>query len=378
MDLTLNKEQKMIQKASKEFALKEIMPIVTDLEEGIVSPQKIIQKMADIDLLGIMVPQEMGGTGFDVISYILSLEEIAAADAGIAISYSNICTLLHLFVSEASDNQVKKYLTGLIDGQKIGAFCFMESTAGSEQEEMVTIAQKASSGWTVQGEKSFIINGSIADFYVIFARSKDEQEAGNPCLVIVDKGQEGTHCERVDDSMGIRSAAIAKIALRNVQVTSENFLGGGKDISKLLLSYFDELKLGAAAIANGLSRVALEMALAYSKKRVQFGKPICEFQAIANKLADMDILLSASKLLTYQAAWAMDQKMNFMKEAAQAKVFASEVSYKICHSALQIHGGYGFVKEYPIEKFYRDQRVLEIYAETNEINRNIISKRILK
>jgi alkylation response protein AidB-like acyl-CoA dehydrogenase len=378
MDFTFNKEQRMIQKASREFAQKEILPIASDLEEGAVSPQKIIRKMAELDLLGIMVPQEAGGTGFDAISYILAVEEIAAADAGMAVSYSNLCALIGLFLAGASEGQRGRYLSDLIDGRKIGALGFMEGTAGSETAEMETVAQKAGPQWNLRGEKCFAINGTLADFYLIYAKTQDGAGEGSPGLLIVERGQEGVHCQPVEDSMGIRSAGLANIGLRNVPVPPENFLGGGKEVPKLLVSYFDELKVGAAAVANGLSRGALQAAVAYSKKRIQFGRPICEFQAIANKLADMEIFLSAAQWLTYQAAFTMGEKANLTKEAAQAKVFASESAYKVCHGALQIHGGYGFVKDYPIEKYYRDQRVLEIYAETNEINRNIIAKRILK
>ena len=376
--MEFNEEQKMIQDVSRKFASKEIAPIATFENEDSFPSSEIIKKIADIGLLGIMVPEEMGGAGSDMLSHVLALEEIAAADVGIAISYSNLCTLLNSMVAHGSGKIKDASVPGIISGEKLGAFCFLEAKAGSVPGEMETISKASNGGWALTGEKIFVVNGAIADFYVVLTTTGESQEDGNSVgFFIVDKDQQGTSVEKVDNTMGIKSSSLADIRFDNAQVPQENVLGKPGEGTGILTSFFDELKIGAAAISNGVARAALEGAIAYSKIRVQFNRPICEFPAIANRIADMDILLSASTRLTYWAASLRDEKKKFRKEAAEAKVFGSETAYKVCHSGLQVYGGHGFIKEHPIEKYYRDQRILEIYADTNEINRSFISDAVL-
>lgn len=376
--MEFSEEQKMIQDVSRKFVTKEISPVATAEKEDSFPTKEIINKIAEIGLLGIMVPEEMGGAGSDMISHVLALEEIAAADVGVAISYSNICTLLNSMVTHGSGKIKEESVPGVVSGENIGAFCFMEEKAGSVPDEMETVVKPSNGGWALTGEKIFVINGSIADFYVVMTRTEETPKEGNSVgLFIVDKDQQGTSIKKVDNTMGIKSSSLANIRFDNVQVQPENVLGEPSEVLGTLRSFFDELKIGAAAISNGVARAALEGAIAYSKIRVQFGKPICQFPAIANRIADMDMLLNASRRLTYWAAFLRDKKKNFRKEAAEAKVFGSETAYKVCHSGLQVYGGHGFIKEHPIEKYYRDQRILEIYAETNEINRNLISSMVL-
>ncbi len=376
--MEFNEEQKMIQETSRKFAIKEISPIATAEQEDSFPSQEIIKKIADIGLLGIMVPEEMGGAGSDMLSHVLALEEIAAADVGIAISYSNLCTLLNSMVAHGSEKIKDGSVPGVISGENLGAFCFLEAKAGSVPDEMETVVKPSNGGWALTGEKIFVVNGSIADFYVVFTTTGDTPKDGNSVgFFIVDKDQKGTFVEKVDNTMGIKSSSLADIRFDNARVPPENVLGKPGEVTGILTSFFDELKIGAAAISNGVARAALEGAIAYSKIRVQFGKPICDFPGIANRIADMDILLNASTRLTYWAAFLRDEKKKFRKEAAEAKVFGSETAYKVCHSGLQVYGGHGFIKEHPIEKYYRDQRILEIYAETNEINRNFIAGAVL-
>jgi len=366
-------EQKMIQEVSRKFASKEIAPLATYEKEDSFPSKEIIKKLAELGLLGIMVPEKRGGAGSDMTAHVLALEEIAAVDVGIAISYSNLCALANLIVEHGSDKLQEQFLSSLISGEKLGAFCFMESKAGSVLEEMETTAQQTNGEWSLNGEKVFVINGSISDFYLVFAASGENALS----FFIVDHDGDKTGVKEVSNTLGIKSAALADIQFNNARVPAENTLGETGKGAAALNAFFDELKIGAAAISNGVARAAMEGAIAYSKIREQFGQPICKFPAISDRIADMDTNLNASRALTYWAAALRDKKTNFKKEAAEAKLFASEMAFKVCHSGLQVYGGHGFIREHPIEKYYRDQRILQIYADTNEINRNLISNTVL-
>ncbi len=366
-------EQKMIQELTRKFASKEIAPLAVYEKEDSFPSKEIIKKLAELGLLGIMVPENMGGAGSDMIAHVLALEEIAVADVGIAISYSNLCALANLIVEYGSDKLQEQFLSGLVSGERLGAFCFMESKAGSAPEEMETTAQQSNGDWSLNGEKVFVINGSISDFYLVFAATGENALS----FFIIDRDGDHTAVNEVSNTLGIKSAALADIQFDNAQVPAENALGDIGKGAATLSAFYDELKIGAAAISNGVARAAMEGAIAYSKIREQFGQPICKFPAISDRIADMDTNLNASRALTYWAASLRDRNANCKKEAAQAKIFASEMAFKVCHSGLQVYGGHGFIREHPIEKYYRDQRILPIYAETNEINRNIISDAIL-
>ncbi len=366
-------EQKMIQEVSRKFASKEIAPLATYEKEDSFPSKEIIKKLAELGLLGIMVPEKMGGAGSDMIAHVLVLEEIAVADVGIAISYSNLCVLANLIVKHGSDKLQEKFLSGLISGKRVGAFCFMESKAGSVSEEMETTAQLTNGEWSLNGEKVFVINGSISDFYLVFAATGENALS----FFIVERDGDKTAVKKISNTLGIKSSALADIQFNNAQVPAENALGETGKAAAVLNAFFDELKIGAAAISNGVARAAMEGAIAYSKIREQFDQPICKFPAISDRIADMDTNLNASRALTYWVASLRDKNVNYKKEAAEAKLFASEMAFKVCHSGLQVYGGHGFIRDHSIEKYYRDQRILQIYAETNEINRNLISNAIL-
>lgn len=377
--MEFNEEQKMIQEVSRKFASKEIAPIATYDKEDSFPTREMLVKIGAIGLLGIMVPEEMGGSGSDMVSHVLALEEIAAVDVGMAISYSNACTLTNVIVAHGTETLRDACVSGLITGDRPGAFCFMESEAGSVPEEMETKARPGNGGWGLKGKKVYVINGSLSDFYLVFSKIHGVSGNGDAFgFFVVEKDPKGTSVQPITNTMGIKSACLADISFENTKVPSGHQVGHPNDAMGILRSFFDELKIGAAAISNGVAMAAMGGALAYSKIRVQFGNPICKFPGIANRIADMDIMIQASKNLTYRTALLRDNKKNFRKEAAQVKVFASETAYKVCHSGLQVYGGHGFIKEHPIEKYYRDQRILQIYAETNEINRNIISGMILE
>ena len=371
--MDFNDEQKMIQEVSRKFASKEIAPLATCEKEDSFPSKEIIKKLAELGLLGIMVPEKMGGAGSDMVAHVLALEEIAVADVGIAISYSNLCTLTNRIVEYGSDKLQKQFLSGLISAKRLGAFCFMESKAGSDPDEMETTARQTDGEWLLSGEKVFVINGAISEFYLVFAVTGENALS----FFIADRNGGNTGATEISNTLGIKSAALADIQFDDARVPAENVLGETGQGVAALNAFFDELKIGAAAIANGVARAAMEGAIAYSKIREQFGQPICKFPAISDRIADMDTNLNASRAFTYWAASLKDRNVKFTKEAAQAKLFASEMAFKVCHSALQVYGGHGFITEHPIEKYYRDQRILQIYAETNEINRNLISKAIL-
>ena len=366
-------EQKMIQEVSRKFAAKEIAPLAVYEKEDSFPSKEMTKKLAELGLLGIMVPENLGGAGSDMVAHVLALEEIASADVGIAMSYSNLCALTNLIVEYGSDTLQEQFLSALISGEKLGAFCFMESTAGTVTEEMETTAKQTNGAWSLNGEKVFVINGAISDFYLVLAANGENALS----LFIIDRAGEQTGVKEIRNTLGIKSAALADVQFNSAQAPEENVLGESGSGVAILNTFFNELKIGAAAISNGVARAAMEGAIAYSKIREQFGQPICKFPAIADRIADMDTQLNASRAFTYWAASMRDRKVTFKKEAAQAKLFASEMAFKVCHSGLQVYGGHGFIREHPIEKYYRDQRILQIYAETNEINRSFISGEIL-
>jgi butyryl-CoA dehydrogenase len=379
MDFALNEEQEMFRKTIREFAEKEIMPRAQEIDLKGEFPWDIIRKMADLGLMGLPFPEEYGGAGGDAISYAIAVEEIARASGSVAITYSAhislACSPIYLFGTE---EQKKKYLIPMARGEKIGAFGLTEPGAGSDAAAIKTRAVLDGDEWVINGQKIFITNGSIADVVVIAAVTDPAKGKRGISNFIIEKGTPGFRVGREEDKMGLRGSVTSELIFENCRVPKENLLGKEGEGYKQFLITLDGGRIGIGAMAVGLGMAALEAAVKYAKERVQFGQPIAEFQAIQWMIADMATELEAARLLVLRAAWLKDQGRRFTKEAAMAKLFASEAAVRACYKAIQIHGGYGYTKDYPVERFYRDARLTTIGEGTSEIQRLVIARSILE
>jgi len=379
MDFALNEEQEMFRKTIREFAEKEIMPRAQEIDQKGEFPWDIIRKMADLGLMGLPFPEEYGGAGGDAISYAIAVEEIARASGSVAITYSAhislACSPIYLFGTE---EQKRKYLIPMAKGEKIGAFGLTEPGAGSDAAAIKTRAVLDGDEWVINGQKIFITNGSVADVVVIAAVTDPAKGKKGISNFIVEKGTPGFRVGREEDKMGLRGSVTSELIFENCRVPKENLLGKEGEGYKQFLMTLDGGRIGIGAMAVGLGMAALEAAARYAKERVQFGQPIAEFQAIQWMIADMATELEAARLLVYRAAWLKDQGQRFTKEAAMAKLFASEAAVRACYKAIQIHGGYGYTKDYPVERLYRDARLTTIGEGTSEIQRLVIARHILE
>jgi butyryl-CoA dehydrogenase len=379
MDFELTEEQQMIRKMVRDFAEKEIAPIAkeTDAEEKF--PWETIRKMAALGFLGLPFPEEYGGAGADNVSLAIAMEEIARVCGSTAITLdahtSLCCEPIYLFGSEA---QKQKYLPRLYSGEWIGAFGLTEPAAGSDAGGTKTRAVRDGDEWVINGQKCFITNGSIADVVVITAVTDPERGTRGISSFIVEKGIPGFRLGRDEEKMGLKGSVTSELFFEDCRVPAENLLGKENGGFKQFLITLDAGRIAIAAMALGLAQGAFERALAYSKERVQFGQPICNFQAIQWMLADMATEIDAARLLVYRAAWLKDQGVRYTKEAAIAKLYTSEMAERVCYKAVQIHGGYGYTKEYEVERMYRDQRLCTIGEGTSEIQRLVIARQLLR
>ncbi len=379
MDFALNEEQEIFRKTVREFAEKEIMPRAQEIDQKGEFPWDIIRKMADLGLMGLPFPEEYGGAGGDAISYAIAVEEIARASGSVAITYSAhvslACAPIYLFGTE---EQKRKYLIPLARGEKIGAFGLTEPGAGSDAAAIKTRAVLEGDEWVINGQKIFITNGSVADVVIIAAVTDPAKGKKGISNFIVEKGTPGFRIGREEDKMGLRGSVTSELIFENCRIPKENLLGKEGEGYKQFLITLDGGRIGIGAMAVGLGMAALEAAVKYAKERVQFGQPIAEFQAIQWMLADMATELEAARLLVYRAAWLKERGQRFTKEAAMAKLFASEAAVRACYKAIQIHGGYGYTRDYPVERLYRDARLTTIGEGTSEIQRLVIARHILE
>lgn len=326
-----------------------------------------------------MVPEEYGGTGMDTLSYVLVLEEIAKVNASAAVIMSAHNSLvlsgIHAFGTEY---QKDKYLKPLASGQKLGAFALSEPEAGSDASSQQTIAEDKGDHYLLNGTKNWITNGGNADTYLVIAQTHPEKGRRGINALIVEKGMEGFSIGPKENKLGIRSSDTHSLMFSDVKVPKENRIGEDGFGFKFAMQTLDGGRIGIAAQALGIAAGAYDLALAYSKERKTFGKPISNHQAIQFKLADMEVEIEAARLLTYKAAWIKDQGLPYGKEAAMAKLHASEVAMKHTVEAVQVHGGYGYVKEYHVERLMRDAKITQIYEGTSEIQRLVIAREVLK
>lgn len=379
MDLKLTEEQKMIKEMVKNFAEKEVAPIAEKLDEGEIFPQENVRRMAELGLLGMIIPQEYGGAGLDVVSYTIAIEEIAryCASTAVIMSVNNslVCEPIYKYGTE---EQKKKYLIPLARGEKLGCFSLSEPGTGSDAAAQKTVAVKKGNEWILNGTKNFITNGPQADVAIVFAMTDKSKGHRGISTFIVEKDSPGYSVGKIEKKLGIRGSSTSQILLEDCRVPQENLLGNEGDGFKIAMTTLDGGRIGIASQALGIARGAYEDALAYAKQREAFGQPIANFQGIQWMLADMAVRIDAARLLIWRAALMKQNGERYTKEAAMAKLFASETAMWTVTKAVQIHGGYGYIKDYRVERFFRDAKITEIYEGTSEIQRNVIAREILK
>ena len=383
MDLKLTEEQEMVRKMAPDFAQKEVAPIAAEMDEKGEVPFENIKKMGQLGLLGLTAPEEYGGGGADTVSYVVALEEIAKACASTAVVMAVQNSLVNYALARfGTEEQKRKFLVPLAQGEKIGAYALTEPEAGSDAAAIRTRAVRDGDEYVINGTKHFITNGGFADIVILYATVDPSKGYRGITAFIVEKGTPGFSTGKEENKMGIRATNTCELIFQDCRVPVANRLGDEGQGFKIALSALDAGRIGIGAQAVGIAQAAYEAALEYAKTRVQFGQPIAQLQAIQWMLADMATRIEAARLLVYKAALAKDEAQKtgarFSKEAAMAKLFASETAGFVTDCALQIHGGYGYMKDYPLERYYRDARITRIYEGTNEIQRLVIARSILR
>jgi butyryl-CoA dehydrogenase len=379
MKLELTDQQKMIQKMVREFAEKEVGPIAAELDKKQEYPIKTLEKMAKLGLLGIIIPTEYGGAGLDTISYSIVVEEVSrkCASTGVITSVHNSLTAWPI-MKYGTDEQKKKYLPILAKGEKIGAFAGTEPNAGSDLGAMKTTAVLKGNKYIINGDKTFITSGSEAGIIIIFAITDKNTGTKGISAFIVESKFKGYKVGSIFEKLGINASKTSELLFENMEVPKENLLGKEGEGFKIALSTLDGGRIGIASQAVGIAQAVLDESIEYSKQRQQFGKPICANQAIQWMIADIATRIEAARFLVYNAAYKKDNGEKYSKEAAMAKLFASELAMDAAIKGVQIHGGYGYTKEYTVERLFRDAKITEIYEGTSEIQRMVISSSLLR
>ena len=379
MEFELTEEQRMIQATARDFAVREVAPKAAELDKSGRWPAEIVAKMAELGLLGVAVPQEHGGAGLDNLCYALAMEEVSAACAscGVIMSVNNslFCDPLNKF---GNAEQKKRVLAPVASGQKLGCFGLTEPMSGSDAQTMVTSAEKKGGAWVLNGAKNWITNGPHADWILVFAVTDRSGPKVRHTAFLVERGTPGYTQNAPDHKLGIHAAASCTVFFENCEVPEANVVGPVGDGFKVAMATLDGGRIGIAMQAIGIARAAFEKSVSYAKERKSFGVPIAQHQAIQFMLADMATELDAARLLTWRAAAMKDQKVRHSMESAEAKLYASEMATRVAHKALQIHGGYGYSVEFPVERHYRDARITEIYEGTSEIQRIVIAANLLR
>ena len=379
MNFSLSEEHLMIQQAAREFTQNELKAGVIQRDTDMTYPTDGVQKMSELGFMGMMVDPQYGGSGLDTISYVLALEEISKIDNScsviMSVNNSLVCAGVEKFGSEETK---QKYLPKLTTGEVLGAFCLSEPEAGSDATSQRTTAVDMGDHYLVNGTKNWITNGKKAGYYVVIAQTDVDKAHKGINALVIEADWEGVSTGIKEDKLGIRSSDTSSVMFADVKVPKENRLGPEGFGFKYAMWTLDGGRIGIAAQALGIAGGAYELALAYSHERQTFGKPINKHQAIAFKLADMATDIEAAKLMVYRAAWLKDMGKPYGQAAAMAKVYASEVAMKHTVEAVQIHGGYGFVKEYHVERLMRDAKITQIYEGTSEIQRMVISRGVIK
>ncbi|MDT8900594.1 acyl-CoA dehydrogenase [Anaeroselena agilis] len=379
MQFQLTDEQKMMQKMVREFAEKEVAPGTEERDEHEKFERALFDSLGDLGVTGICFPEQYGGAGGDVLSYILSIEELSRIDDGLGIALSASVSLCGWPIyAYGTEEQKKKYLTPIAEGTKLGAFGLTEPNAGTDAASQQTVAVREGDNYIINGSKIFITNAGEAEIYIVFAMTDKSKGVKGISAFILEKDMPGFTFGKKEHKMGIRSSQTMELIFQDVKVPVANLLGKEGDGFKIAMSTLDGGRIGVAAQALGIAQAALDHAVKYSKERVQFGKPIAANQAIAFMLADMATKVDAARLLTYRAAYLKDSGQPYSKEAAMAKMYASDAAMAVTTDAVQIFGGYGYSREYPVERLMRNAKITQIYEGTNQVQRMVVSGAILR
>lgn len=379
MYLHQNENQQMIAQMVRDFAEKNIRPYMMDWDEKETFPVDMFKKLGELGLMGVLVPQEYGGSGFSYTEYVTTLIEISKVCSSIGLSvaaHNSLCTG-HI-LQFGNEEQKQKYLPKLATAEWIGAWGLTEPNTGSDAMRMKCVATKDGDDWIINGAKNWITHGLSGDVAVVLVRTGELLDSHGITAFVVEKGTPGFSAQKIKNKLGMRASETAELIFDNVRVSSKNVLGNVGDGFKQAMKVLDGGRISIAALSCGIARGSYEASLKYAKEREQFGQPIANFQAIGFKLADMATELEASELLTFQAADIKNRGQNVNKESAFAKYYASEVAVRNSNEAVQIHGGYGYTKEFPVEKFYRDSKLCTIGEGTSEIQKLVIARAILK
>ena len=379
MDFSLSDEQELLKKTVREFAESELAPHAREWDEKQEFPREVFTKLGALGLMGVVWPAEYGGSGLDTLDYAVVMEELARVDAGVALSvaaHNSLCSG-HIFLA-GSDEQKRKYLTPLARGEKIGCWGLTENSAGSDAGGTRTTAVRDGNDWVINGSKTFITNGRVADTAVIMAVTDRTQGKKGISAFVVERGTRGFRAGKKEDKLGVRSSDTSELVFEDCRVPASNLLGkeghGFLDSLRIL----DRGRIGIAAFSLGIAQASLEASIRYAKGRRQFGHAIAEFQAIQFKIADMAMQVDAARLLTWRAAQLRDSGREHTVQSSMAKLFASEVAVHAALDAIQIHGGYGYVKDYPVERYLRDAKLGTIGEGTSEVQRLVIARELLE
>lgn len=379
MNFELSEEHLMIRQAARDFAQNELLPGVIERDDKQQFPAEQVRKMGELGFMGMMVDPKYGGGGMDTLSYVIAMEEISKIDASASVSMSVNNSLVCWGIEKyGTEEQKEKYLKPLAMGEKIGAFCLSEPEAGSDATSQKTTAEDKGDYYLLNGTKNWITNGNSASYYIVIAQTYPEKGHKGINAFIVEKDWEGFVVGKKEDKMGIRGSDTHSLMFQDVKVPKENRIGEDGFGFKFAMKVLSGGRIGIAAQALGIAAGAYELSVKYSKERKSFGKPISEHQAIAFKLADMATQVDAARLLVYRSAVLKDQGKNFDMESAMAKLHASETAMNVTTEAVQVHGGYGYVKEYHVERLMRDAKITQIYEGTSEIQRIVISRSVLR
>ena len=385
MEFSLTDEQKQLRRTVREFADDEILPHVMEWDEVSKFPSEIIPKLAEMGFLGVIFPEKYGGAGMGYVEYAIIIEELSRVDGSIGIivaAHNSLCTN-HIY-KFGTEEQKKKYVTPLAQGKKLGCWSLTEPEAGSDAGGTRTTAIRKDGGWLLNGSKTFTTNGHYADVCVGMAVTDASKKSHGISAFIIEKGTPGFRPGKKENKLGLRASDTSEVVFTDCKVPAENLLGKEGEGFVNSLQILDGGRISIAALGLGMAQGAYECSLKYAKQRKQFGKPIGDFQAIQFKLADMATQIEAARLLTYQAAWLADSAiaagsddLRITRESSMAKLYAGEVAVRVANEAVQIHGGYGFIKDYPAEKYYRDVKLCTIGEGTSEIQRLVIARQIL-
>ena len=378
MDFALSAQHEEIRRTVRDFAERRIKPIADELERKGEFPMDIIREAAELGLLGVPYPEEIGGTGLDSLAYAITVEELSRASGSVGIIVSAHTSLgCNPIWIAGTDAQKERFLRPMASGAVIGAYGLTEPGAGSDSRGTLTRAHRDGDGWVINGGKRFITNAGVAGTYIVTAMTDREEQSGKISAFIVEADTPGFSIGRMEEKMGLHASNTGELLFDDCRIPADQMLGAEGEGDKLFLKTLDGGRIGIAAMALGLAQAAYEAASAYSLERRQFGRQIATFQGVAFMIADMAVNIDAARLMTYRAAWLKDQGKSYTTEAAMAKLFASEVARDVTNDVVQVHGGYGYITEYHVERFLRDAKLTEIGEGTSEIQRMVIARNLL-